>query len=332
MSREAENNKRQSHTGIVYKKVISEYTLRSNGAVYRCSISNKLRKQLVYPVAAPSSLSHRVMEVKQIQEVDPVAIGDEVIFTPVGVGDPGRLEGMIIQVLPRKNKLIRKAAGKKLLEQVIVANVDQVLIVLSITQPEPKWNLVDRYLVSAESAGIPGVLCVTKMDLYEDRPIPDELLEIQHLGYPVVYTSSATGSGLPAFQEVLADKTSVLVGKSGVGKTSLLNALEGGLGFKVGAVGRESGKGRHTTSSLEMIDLRLGGRLVDTPGMREFGLWQLDSELARYFPEMRPYVGKCRYGASCLHIHESGCGIRQAVSAGSISVRRYQSFLKLRDE
>jgi ribosome biogenesis GTPase len=331
----SENNVRLNskiHIGTVYKKVIGQYTLRSAEGIYQCSISNRLRKELVYPIADASSLHHRVREVKQIQEVDPVAVGDEVAFVPAGNGDPSRLEGVITEVLPRKSKLVRKAAGNKLLEQVIVANVDQVLITASISQPELKWNLLDRYLVSTESAAIPAVICNTKVDLWREKSLPPELTYYQNIGYPVILTSSQTGENIVELKRVLTGKTTVLVGKSGVGKTSLLNALEDGLGYTVGAVGRGLGKGRHTTSNLEMVDLGFGGRLIDTPGMREFGIWQPDADLAACFPDLRLYAGKCRYGISCQHIRENGCAVRSAVTNGSISQRRYDSFIKLLEE
>jgi len=257
--------------------------------------------------------------------LDPVAVGDKVSFYLIEEN-----KGLIEEIMPRKNVFSRRAAGKKHLQQVMVANVDQVVAVFAAAQPRPKWNLLDRYLVSAESAGIPAVICMTKMDLagWEDlRPVLDEYRQI---GYPVIETSVQNGSGLEQVRALFARNISVLIGKSGVGKTSLLNAVQPGLGQRVGAVSAATTKGKHTTTSLAMFDLENGGSLVDTPGIREFGLWEVDSrDLDEYFPEMRPYIGECHFGSDCRHDHERDCAVKKAVAAGAISAHRYQSYLKL---
>ena len=156
--------------------------------------------------------------------------------------------------------------------------------------------------------------------------------EYQQIGYPSVLTSSYTGEGIEKLQEALKGRISVFVGKSGVGKTALLNALQPGLGLRVKEVNQVTGKGKHTTTNLEMFPLEGGGAIVDTPGTREFGLWQFEDDLALLFPEMRPLVGKCRFGVDCQHDEEPGCAIRNAVMDGKVNPRRYQSYLVLNKE
>jgi ribosome biogenesis GTPase len=243
----------------------------------------------------------------------------------------------ILEVLPRRNKLARPATGPGAghSEQVIAANLDQVIPVFSTASPLPKWGLLDRYLVCAEAAEIPALICITKTDLRTDDPDLEAWLQIyQDIGYPLVRVSARTGEGLDKLRAALRDRCSVLVGKSGVGKTTLLNALQPGLGLRVQAVTRgPKGKGRHTTTHLEMFPLAEGGTLVDTPGIREFGLWDLyREELAWCFPEMRPSIGACRFGMDCQHIEEPGCAIREAVVAGQVNPYRYRSYLRLWEE
>jgi ribosome biogenesis GTPase / thiamine phosphate phosphatase len=315
-------------TGFVFKKTLGTYFVNVSGRTVVCSISNKLRKQLVYPIADPSSLRPHVMEVKEIEAIDPVAIGDNVRFV-----DGGNETGMITEVLPRRNKLARTSAGKKQLEQVMVANADQIVTVFAAERPEPKWNLLDRYLVSAEAAGIPALICMTKLDLADEERYADELQTYRDMGYPIALTSSVSGRGIPQFREMLAGKVSILMGKSGVGKTTLLNAVQPGLGLRVGEVSRESGKGKHTTTHLEMIPLDEGGGVVDTPGMREFAFWNVDAgDIALLFRDLQPYVGECRFGVDCNHEHEPGCAIKAAVERGDVSERRYRSYLHLQHE
>jgi ribosome biogenesis GTPase len=220
-------------------------------------------------------------------------------------------------------------------EQVIVSNADQVIPIFSVASPTPKWGLLDRYLVAAEAAGLPSLIVITKLDLAWKNPQLEEDLETyRRIGYPIHKVSSATGEGMEELKSMLKVKTSVLVGKSGVGKTSLLNAIQPGLGLRVKAVSSgEMGKGRHTTTHYEMFELEFGGRLVDTPGMREFGLWDIQTdELASFFPEMKSYVGQCKFGLGCSHDREPGCAIRKAVVAGTVSPYRYQSYMRLREE
>jgi ribosome biogenesis GTPase len=313
-------------TGMVHKKTVGRYWVHTGGRVVECAISNMLRKQLVYPIADPTSMRRRVMEVKDIKQVDPVAIGDVVRFV-----DAGDDEGLITEVLPRRSKLVRRAAGNKPLEQVIVANVDQIMPIVSCANPTPNWEVLDRFLAAAEWLGVPAIICLTKLDLGATPELFAEVENYRRVGYRVLLTSTVNGEGIAQFKQTLAERVSVLVGPSGVGKTSLLNSIQPNLGLKVSAVSQSTNKGKHTTTHLEMFPLEIGGSLIDTPGMREFGLWDVkDAELANAFPEMRPLVGQCQFGMNCRHLREPGCAIRAAVNRGEVGERRYQSYLKLR--
>ncbi|MBI3946985.1 MAG: ribosome small subunit-dependent GTPase A [Armatimonadetes bacterium] len=318
---------RQPGRGTVFRKSQGRYWLRTPGGAVACSLSNKLRKDLVRPTADPSSLRAHVVGVREIRVVDPVAVGDEVEFLPGGGG-----AGMITGVLPRRSRISRRAPGSRPLEQVLVANVDQFVPIFAAAQPPPRWNLLDRYLATAEAAGIEALVCVTKLDLAEESSLQPEADMYRRLGYRVLLTSVVTGRGLEGLAEALRGRVSVLAGKSGVGKTSLLNALEPGLGLRVNEVSAATGKGKHTTTHLEMFPLEDGGFVVDTPGVREFGLWEVPaSEVASLFREMRPYLGGCRFGAGCAHLREPGCAVRDAVAAGEITSRRYESYRRMRE-
>jgi ribosome biogenesis GTPase / thiamine phosphate phosphatase len=319
-----------SDQGVVFRKTLGHFTVHTGRRDIVCALSSRLRKQLIYPTADPTSLRHAVQEVIEIDHIDPVAIGDLVRFVDAGDGS-----GMITEILPRRNRLSRPATttGRRIFEQVIVSNADQVVPVLAAASPPPKWHLLDRYLVSAEASELPSLICVTKIDLGKGNiELEESINEYRRIGYRVHRVSSITGEGLEGFRQSLAGRISVFVGKSGVGKTSLLNAIQPGLGLRVREVsGGEQGKGLHTTTHLEMFPLDSGGAVVDTPGMREFGLWDADAvSLDQLFPEMRPLVGKCKFGLDCGHDEEPGCAIRKAVIAGEISPYRYQSYLKLK--
>jgi ribosome biogenesis GTPase len=316
--------------GVVVRKGRGQYLVQTTDGTVPCVISTLLRKKLIYPTADPNSLAHyQVQRVGHIEMVDPLAIGDRVRFLDAGDGS-----GMIKVVLQRENHLSRRDPGPIPLEQVLVANADQMVAVFSAARPSPSWHLLDRYLVMAEIAGIPAVICITKMDLVNPEDFKAVLEPYCALGYPVYYTSAINGQGMDALRQILHGRLSVFTGKSGVGKTSLLNVLQPGLGLQVKAVykGKE-GKGRHTTSHLEMFPLTDGGWVVDTPGMRELGFWDMDvTDMAACFRELRPYLGQCKFGASCTHRSEPGCAIQQAVDNGSVSRQRFESYLVLAEE
>jgi ribosome biogenesis GTPase len=328
---------RPAYTGVVYKKTIGNYVVHTNGSAVTCELSNRIRKQLIYPTADPASLHHRVQKVIELEHMDPLAVGDEVRYILAEGG-----KGLIVELLPRRNKLTRRSAVPKPLhhgahpfEHIIVTNVDQVMPVIAAAQPEPKWNLLDRYLAAAEEGNIPALVCITKMDLVkgDDQALQEALAEYRKIGYPVVLTSTISGEGLDELREALAGRKTVLVGKSGVGKTALLNSLQPGLGLRVKEVNQATGKGRHTTTNLEMFPVVGNGAIIDTPGTREFGLWETQGyDLALLFPEMRAFVGKCKFGLDCQHDEEPGCAIRMAVTAGKIHPRRYQSLMTLKKD
>ncbi len=316
--------------GLVVRKDRGRYMVQVGDDLVPCSISTLLRKRLLYPFRNPASLEHySVQRVEDIETVDPIAVGDRVIFVDAGDGS-----GMIKEVLDRKSRLSRRDPGPVPLEQVLVANVDQMIAVFAAARPQPKWHLLDRYLVTAEAAGVPARICITKLDLVDAAEFDAVIEAYQALGYAVTLTSTVDGRGIDEMRGVLQGRISVLLGKSGVGKTSLLNAVEPDLGLRVGAVGTgKIGKGRHTTTHLELVPISGGGGVVDTPGMRELALWRATrSELGAYFPEFRPYLGRCKFGASCHHESEPGCAIKQAVDNGDISVERYRSYLRMAQE
>jgi ribosome biogenesis GTPase len=297
--------------GVVIKKVVSKYHVYADGHTFQCGLSTKLYNQ-------PFS--------------DIIAVGDRVHFNAID----GHT-GTILAVQPRRSKLSRPAPknGNRSFEQVIASNVDQIVPVFSTASPIPKWGLLDRYLVAAEAAGLPALVCISKSDLASFSPDLQKKLGIYvAIGYPVLMVSALTGEGLPELVEALQGRVSVLVGKSGVGKSSLLNALQPGLNLQVQPVTRgRKGKGRHTTTYLEMYPLKAGGSVIDTPGIREFGLWDIYAdELADYFPEMAMFVGQCKFRLDCRHNEEPGCAIRKAVMAGMINPLRYQSYMRLLEE
>ncbi len=265
-----------------------------------------------------------------------LAVGDVVQVHPLDAP-----QWFIEARLPRRNVMLRRDPSSPRLpvSQAIAANLDLAAVVFACANPTPKWGLLDRYLVSAEAAGIPAVIFLTKIDLLSGQPEAmrtiDQMREVyEQIGYEVVRFSDITRQGLDAARQVLQGRLAAVLGKSGVGKTSLLNALQPGLGLQVGQVSRATGKGKHTTTAMQMFFLdEIGGAVIDTPGVREFGLWEAAGpDLAMHFPEMRPFVGRCRFGMDCRHDQEPGCAVRQAVTDGKVSPYRYQSYLKLSEE
>ena len=310
--------------GTVFRKTVGRYWVDVDGQTVVCGISSRLRKVLVYPISDPNSMHPRVQYVDEIKVVDPVAIGDFVGFVDAEDG-----MGLITEVHERKNALARRAAGKKALEQVVVANVDQVVTVFAAAQPAPKWELLDRYLAATEAAGLPALVCITKCDLVDRTRLDPELDNYRRIGYSVIATSVVTGEGVAEIKRTFAESVSVLTGASGVGKSSLLNAIQPGLALRIASVSDAVQKGRHTTVTAQLVPLDCGGYVADTPGLRELGLWGIEPEQLEWcFPEFRPYLGTCKYGNSCTHVHEPGCAVLAAVGE-EISPERYESYRRM---
>ncbi len=240
--------------------------------------------------------------------------------------------GMIESILPRKKSLSRlDPQPKGFYRQILLANPDQVVLVFACTQPEPHLRMLDRFLVVAEKNEIPAVIVGNKVDLVGKGIAREIFSAYPPLGYRVLFTSTLTGEGIEALKETLGDKVTALAGPSGVGKTSLLNHIQPGLGLKVRAVyERQEQKGRHTTNVREMFPITGGGYVADLPGLRSLALWDTEpEELDGYFPELRGLVSDCQFN-DCTHRDEPGCAVIQAVEAGSVDPDRYESYLRLR--
>jgi ribosome biogenesis GTPase len=277
-------------------------------------------------------------------DTDPVALGDRVRISlrEVLEDDIVRHEGVIEEVLPRSHVFSRqmpspegrRARGDQLpdREKVIIANPDQVVFVFACAEPAPRLKMLDRFLVIAEKTGIPALICANKTDLVSRREARDLFGIYEAIGYPVFYTSALDDRGLKPLRRALEGRISALTGPSGVGKSSLLNALQPGLGLSVKTVSEATTKGRHTTVSSEMFPLDGGGYVADTPGIRAIGLFNVEpSELDGYFVEISPYIGQCRFN-DCRHLDEPGCAVVEAVKRGDIWYERYESYLRLREE
>ena len=264
-----------------------------------------------------------------------LAVGERVSFKLSGDNN-----AQIINIEERANQVSRLAVtsheGGRQTQQVIAANVDQIIPVFAAANPAPSWNMLDRYLVIAEANQISTVICINKVDLVDcnDPDFQTVLNDYQRIGYPVMLLSAQKRQGLNETKTLLQGKTSLFLGKSGVGKTSLLNALQVDLNLRVNTVSRGGNqRGKHTTSTAELFHLDFGGAVIDTPGVRELGLWDIfPDELAGFFPEMRPFIGQCKFGLDCQHDEEPGCAVRKAVMAGQISPRRYKSYTRMRDD
>ena len=259
-----------------------------------------------------------------------LAIGDRVVLEQ----DESSSAWTIARILPRRSKLARRAPGGGFGERVVAANVDQVVVVFAAANPEPHPRMLDRFLVIAASNDIPTLVVINKIDLVSAADVHARFAAYERAGYPLHLTSTRTGAGLAALAAALHGRVTAISGPSGAGKSSLLNAIYPGFNLRVGEISRSVNKGRHTTVGASMHPLPGpdGGFVVDTPGLREVGIWELDPrELARCFIEFRPHIDRCRFG-DCLHRAEPGCAVRDAVAAGEVSADRYDSYLRLLEE
>ncbi|SET30466.1 ribosome small subunit-dependent GTPase A [Hymenobacter actinosclerus] len=299
-------------TGIIVRSTGSWYVVReiSTGQFHHCRLRGKFKNQ-------------------GLKVSNPLAVGDEVEFT---VEEQTEGAGVIHHIAPRRNYIIRRSVHKTEHAHIVAANLDQALLVVTLASPATSFGFIDRFLVTAEAYHIPVRLLFNKADLYDDD-LNDYLGQIQQLyeslGYPGLRCSAHTGEGLADVDALLDGRVSLLSGHSGVGKSTLINALVPDLDLKTAEISQFSDKGVHTTTFAEMLEVRPGTYLIDTPGIKELGLVDMKAgELAHYFPEMRALLNQCRYH-NCQHLHEPGCAVREAVDKGRIALPRYDSYLSM---
>lgn len=302
------------------------YRVQTAEGILLCTIRGKLRKELAYPL---SESAHKSVKHVKVKVHDPVAVGDRVRALPTGGGG-----GVIEAVVARAGGAFTRrdpGAGRGSLTATSIAGLDQMLLVFAVRDPKPNVRVLDRFLVTAESAGVPAIICITKLDLGLDPWLEERLAVYRALGYPVLLSSAATGDGLAAVRQMVVGHTSGLLGPSGVGKSSLLNALEPDLAQRVSAISDFTGKGRHTTTGTRLCALSgpEGGYIADTAGIRELALSQdVRDRLDWCFVEFRPLLGTCHL-SDCTHLHEPKCAIRAALHAGTIDPQRYESYGRL---
>ncbi|UPK70105.1 ribosome small subunit-dependent GTPase A [Chitinophaga filiformis] len=270
-----------------------------------------------------------VMKIDEdITSTNPIAVGDIVEIVRED-GDANANNAMITEIVDRRNYIVRSSPHKKNQKHIVAANLDQAMLICTVKEPRTSNGFMDRFLVTAAAYHIPVVLVFNKRDIYKEKDL-DKFAELQALyediGYKVLLVSAEKGQGIDELVAEMKDKTTLMSGHSGVGKSSLINRLLPGLDLRTKAVSGWSGKGLHTTTYAEMYDLPAGGKLIDTPGVREFGIVDITkTELSHYFLEMLPYLTQCQFN-NCLHINEPGCAVKAAVDAGDIDVNRYVSY------
>jgi len=330
-------------TGVVLNGAHGIYDVHTDNGILRCTLRGKLKKAFAQSQSTKSVGKMRprydkMLTAPRTQRMERREASVAALPVRLSVGDYVKLRqldtktGMIEEILPRQSVLSRKDAASKdnrAIEQTMLANLDQVVLVFATTQPEPHFGMLDRYLAICESAEIHPLICLNKVDLPHDKVVEEAAALYSGLGYTVLWTSPKTGEGIDTLHAHLKEHTSLFSGPSGVGKSSLVNALEPGMAIKTGLISDATGKGRHTTTGSQLYPLSGGGWLADSAGIRALAMWNIPSEdLARCFVEFRPYLGECIY-SDCMHIEEEGCAIRQAVEDGIINERRYTSYVRL---
>ena len=299
--------------GTVIKSTGSWFRVRTlSGEEIECKLKGKFR-------------------IKGIKTTNPVAVGDHVVFEK----RPGESVGLIVDIKPRHNHIIRKSTKLSKVSHIIAANIDLAFLVATVRFPLTPPGFIDRFLVTSEAYHIRAVLVFNKTDLYgkKEQHILDEMTAIyEAAGYTCLRVSALTGKNVGQVKALMKNKVSLFTGISGVGKSALINAVEPGLKIKTGNISSYHNAGKHTTTYPEMHSLSFGGYIIDTPGIREFGLVDFrKEEIAERFPEMRRYMHRCRFH-NCTHVHEPGCAVKEAVERGEIPLSRYNSYLRIMND
>lgn len=286
----------------------SWYDVLHDGTPVRCRIRGKLR-------------------LKGVRSTNPVVVGDEVVCEADDGGDY-----VIADIVPRRNYVIRRASNLSKESHIIAANVDQALLMASLRSPETPTEFVDRFLVTCEAYKVPVTILLSKIDLQDAEAVAEFRAVYEGAGYRVLEVSATEGRGVEAVRELLAGRTTLVSGNSGVGKSTLIQCIDPALDIRTGEISESHHKGRHTTTFSTMYPLAGGGAVIDTPGIKGFGLIDIDeAELWHYFPEMMRVAPACRF-YNCTHTHEPGCAVAEAVKAGEIAWPRYESYLKILDD
>jgi len=300
--------------GIVTKSTGSWYDVKNeNGEKMKCRIRGKFR-------------------IKGLKTTNPVAVGDVVEY----VKEPGKETGVIVEIYPRKNYLLRRSINLSKQYHILAANIDQVFLTAPVINPETTTTFTDRILATAEAYNIPAIILINKVDLLDTPELESKKEDFKQIyetaGYRVLEVSAKTGSNLDKLKTLMKDKTSIFTGHSGAGKSSLINAVDPNLNIKTGDISEVHKQGKHITTFAEMHDLEFGGHIIDTPGIRGFGVVDMKpEELDSYFPDIFKYKQNCKFN-NCKHLNEPGCAVKPAVQSGKIPLSRYKSYLQLLDE
>ncbi|MDR2467142.1 MAG: ribosome small subunit-dependent GTPase A [Prevotellaceae bacterium] len=295
--------------GVIVKHTGSSYLVRGDdGKLRLASVRGRLR-------------------LKNSKTTNPIAVGDRVSFTPVS-----EREGSITEIYPRKNYIIRRSTNLSRQAHILAANIDKVFLIVTLTEPETRYEFVDRFLVTAEAYKIPACIILNKIDLLTSQPLRDELQHFKQVyagaGYPVLEVSVLQNLNIDKIKSEIPGKTILFSGNSGVGKSSLINRIAPHLHLKTGEISKAHNKGTHTTTFYEMFETS-GGFIIDSPGIKGFGLIDMDkSEIYHFFPEIFKVSSGCRFGM-CSHTHEPECAVKNALESGEISESRYLSYLKI---
>ena len=294
-------------TATVVRAPGSWYDVLHDGAMLRCRIRGKLR-------------------LKGVRSTNPVVVGDEAVCEADG-GDC-----VIVDIVPRRNYVIRRASNLSKESHIIAANVDQALLMVTLRSPETPKEFADRFLVTCEAYKVPAAILLSKIDLQDAEAVAEFRAVYEGAGYRVLEVSAKEGRGVEEVRELLAGRTTLVSGNSGVGKSTLIQTIDPSLDIRTGEISDSHHKGRHTTTFSTMYPLAEGGAVIDTPGIKGFGLLDIDdAELWHYFPEMMRVAPGCRF-YNCTHTHEPGCAVVEAVKAGEIAWSRYESYLKILDD